>query len=488
MSAPVRVRYAPSPTGYLHVGGARTALYNYLFARRHGGEFVLRIEDTDRSRYVPGAVERLMESLRWCGLDYDEGPDVGGPHGPYQQSQRLHLYRQAADSLLSGGHAYHCFCPPESVEARRQAQKDDKAPVRVENPCVHLSGAEVAARLSRGDQHTIRLRVPAGEEIVFQDLVRGEIRFNTDQVDDQVLVKSDGFPTYHLAVVVDDHDMRISHVFRGEEWLSSVPKHLLLYRHLGYELPLFGHFPLILNPDRSKLSKRQGDVAVEDYRAKGYLPEALINFVAFLGWNPGDEREIFSMVDLVRDFTIERVGRSGAVFNLEKLNWYNQQWLRLLPPARVFDDLAPLLAGRGWTIGDPPARFSTDYAHRAWELMRDRLAFARDFPAAAGFFFEEPESYDPATVQKRWTAASPGLLRAALPDLEGLASFSAEDLESCIHRVAEAQGVKVGDLVHPLRLACSGIGKGPGLYQMMEVLGREACLRRIRRALEVLPG
>ena len=325
----VRVRFAPSPTGYLHVGGLRTALYNYLFARKNNGKFILRIEDTDRNRYVEGAVEKLISSLKWCGLEYDEGPDVEGQYGPYMQSERLALYKQHAQQLVDAGKAYYCFCTPERLEALREDQQRRKLPQAKYNKlCLSLSKKEIDEKLSSGIQHVIRLNVEPDQKIIFDDIIRGKIEFESNNVDDQVLIKGDGYPTYHLANVVDDHLMEISHVIRGEEWLSSTPKHVLLYNFFGWEKPHFAHLPLLLNPDRSKLSKRQGDVAVEDYRDKGYLKDALVNFVALLGWNAGDDQEFYYIDELIQKFSLEKVNKSGAVFDLEKLNWLNAEHLR----------------------------------------------------------------------------------------------------------------------------------------------------------------
>jgi glutamyl-tRNA synthetase len=477
-----RVRFAPSPTGFLHVGGLRTALYNYLYARKHGGTFILRIEDTDRSRFVPGAIEQLIAMLRWSGLDFDEGPEVGGPHASYLQSERLDLYHAEVRKLLDNGSAYRCFCTPERLEEMKLAQQKAKLPPRYDRTCLGLARDEVDRRAAAGAPHVVRMRVPDGETIVVHDDIRGDVEFEASALDDQVLLKSDGYPTYHLANVVDDHEMEISHVIRGEEWLPSTPKHVLLYRFFGYESPRFAHLPLLLNPDRSKLSKRQGDVAVEDYRAKGFLPEALINFVALLGWSPGDEREVFSLEELVREFSLERVNKAGAVFNLDKLRWFNQVYIRKMPLDRLLAELRPHLLERGY------GGFPDDYHRRVIDLMRERVTFVRDLVSESAWFYVDPEQYEPESVQKRWTVESPRLLRRLLPLLESLPKFEQSALEESVRTFAEREGVKAGDVVHPLRLAASGVGRGPGLYEMLETLGREASLRRIRRALEHLPA
>lgn len=477
----VRVRFAPSPTGFLHVGGLRTALYNFLFARKHGGTFVLRIEDTDRSRFVPGAVEQLIAMLRWSGLEFDEGPEVGGAFGPYLQSERLTLYHAEVDRLLANGSAYRCFCSAARLEEMKLAQQQAKLPPRYDRTCLRIAPGDVAAKVAAGEPHVVRMRVPDGETIVVHDDVRGDVAFEASALDDQVLLKSDGYPTYHLANVVDDHAMRITHVIRGEEWLPSTPKHILLYRFFDYEPPRFAHLPLLLNPDRSKLSKRQGDVAVEDYKAKGYFPEALINFVALLGWSTGDEREVFTLDELVREFSVERVNRAGAIFNLDKLRWFNQVYIRKMPAERLLADLQPALAQHGYD------RFPDAYHVRVIDLMRERVTVVQDFVAEARWFYVDPESYEPETVAKRWNAESGARLARLLGRFEALRDFDHASIEECVRGFAEAEGVKAGDVVHPLRLAASGVGRGPGLYEMLEALGRDVCLRRIRRAIDTLP-
>ncbi|MDX9925164.1 MAG: glutamate--tRNA ligase, partial [Ignavibacteriaceae bacterium] len=335
----IRVRFAPSPTGYLHVGGLRTALYNYLFAKRNNGKFILRIEDTDQSRYVEGAVENLINALKWAGLEFDEGPDKDGGFGPYFQSQRLDIYNKYAAKLVEKKNAYFCFCTPERLTSLRDEQKNQNLQAKYDKHCLSLSEAQIKENLNTGMPYVIRLKVPIGEKVVFNDIIRNRVEFDTATIDDQVLIKSDGFPTYHLANVIDDHLMEISHVIRGEEWLSSTPKHVLLYNFFGWELPLFAHLPLLLNPDKTKLSKRQGDVAVEDYRAKGYSPEALVNFVALLGWNAGDDKEFYYMDELIEKFSLDRVNNSGAVFDIQKLNWLNTEHFRKLPKENLLNQL-----------------------------------------------------------------------------------------------------------------------------------------------------
>ncbi|MCU0453963.1 MAG: glutamate--tRNA ligase [Bacteroidetes bacterium] len=473
----VRVRFAPSPTGYLHVGGLRTALYNYLFAKHHGGSFVLRIEDTDQSRKVEGAVENLIRTLRWAGLDYDEGPEKGGPYGPYVQSERLSTYREHATRLVESGKAYYCFCTSERLDELRQKQQALKLPPSYDRHCRDLPREESAKRVADGEGHVVRMKVPIGGEMTFEDRIRGKVTIAHKVIDDQVLLKSDGFPTYHLAVVVDDHHMAITHVIRGEEWLPSTPKHILLYQYFGWDAPEFAHLPLLLNADRSKLSKRQGDVAVEDYRAKGYLRDAIVNFVAFLGWNPGDERELFSLEDLVRDFSLERVGKAGAVFNVEKLQWLNQQHLRRQGAADLVPQVRQLIVDRGWTV--PP-----DAAiERAIHLMRERVTFVHDFVEFSDYLFRDPDQFDPEARAKSWPEGAADRVRRLADRLEGLSTFDHPSIEAALKDLATDLQIKPGLLVHPTRYALSGKTVGPGLYELMEFLGRETVLRRLRHAI-----
>ena len=483
MSSQVRVRFAPSPTGFLHVGGLRTALYNYLFARRNGGKFVLRVEDTDQARRVEGAVENLISTLGWAGVLYDEGPDRDGAHGPYVQSQRLDIYHRHAAELVEKGKAYHCFCTSERLEEVRQRQTAAKERASYDRLCRDLAKDEVERRLKAGEKNVIRMKIPLIGELTFNDLIRGDVSIAYEVLDDQVLLKSDGFPTYHLAVVVDDHLMEISHVIRGEEWLPSTPKHVLLYQFFGWELPKFAHLPLLLNPDKSKLSKRQGDVAVEDYRAKGYLKEAIVNFIAFLGWNPGDEREIFLMDDLVKEFSLERVGKSGAVFNVEKLDWLNFQHLRKKSDAEVLGLVREYLAGSAFAGKE----LSDEYLLTVIASMRDRASFVKDFVEKCPYFYQAPDQYDPDVVKKRWKPETREQLKALAEKFSALPSPGKEDYESALHQTSDGLGIKHSELIHPLRLAVSGVGAGPGLFDILIILGKEETLRRIQTAVDRIP-
>jgi glutamyl-tRNA synthetase len=474
MENQVRVRFAPSPTGYLHVGGLRTALYNYLFARHNGGKFILRIEDTDRTRLIEGAVENLIATLKWAGLDYDEGPDREGTCGPYIQSQRLNIYREHALKLIEKEKAYHCFCTAERLEEVRKKQLANKLSPAYDRQCRNLSREEAEKRIAKGEKYVIRMKVPDDGEMTFEDVIRGKVVIAHKMLDDQVLVKSDGFPTYHLGVVVDDHLMGITHIIRGEEWLSSVPKHILLFRYFGWDVPVMVHLPLLLNPDKSKLSKRQGDVAVEDYRRKGYLKEALVNFIAFLGWNPGDEREIFSMDQLIREFSLDRVGRSGAVFNVEKLNWLNQQHLKLKSECEIADLVRPHLQNiKG---------IEDTYLLKVIGLMKDRVTFPMDILEQGDFFFNDPQSFDNAGLKKYWDGEAAERMEMLSRRLDLLTDFSHSAIESVLRTLSDELRVTPSKLIHPARLAVSGKTAGPGLFEMMETMGKERVVRRLQHA------
>lgn len=494
----VRVRFAPSPTGLLHIGGLRTALYNYLFARRHAGTFVLRIEDTDRARYVPEAEQDITESLRWAGLYFDEGPGrdggsagAGQGYGPYRQSERGDLYREHVRRLLDSGNAYIAFDTPEQLDAMRARLQTPENPsprydattrMQMTNSLT-LPDDEVQRRLDAGDEHVVRLKVEPGHHVRFEDLIRGWVTFETDEVDDQVLLKSDGLPTYHLANVVDDHAMEITHVIRGEEWLPSVPKHLLLYDAFGWEPPAMAHLPLILSPTGGKLSKRNADkmgipVSVRDYREAGYEPEALVNFLAFLGWNPGDDRELFSLDELVDAYTIERTSHSGAQFDIDKLQWYNGQYVRALAPAEIAERARPAVEERVGPVED-------EKLEAAAALMRERLTFAHDL-AEHAYFFQDPTDYEPAGVKKRWKDDSAVLVRAYADRLDTSPEFTEESTEAIMRQLAEDQGAGFGRIIHPVRLATTGTTAGAGMFETLVLIGRDATIRRLRRAADVL--
>ncbi|WP_412063541.1 glutamate--tRNA ligase [Rubrivirga sp. IMCC45206] len=493
MSAPVRVRFAPSPTGLLHIGGLRTALYNWLLARQTGGTFVLRIEDTDRSRFVPEAEQDILDGLAWAGLTVDEGPTQGGDAGPYRQSERRALYDEAAQRLLDGGHAYVAFDTPDEIEAMKARHRSDANPsprydLATRGEMVNsltLDADDVARRLAAGDEHVVRLRVPEGETITFEDAVRGEVAFDTAEVDDQVLVKSDGMPTYHLANVVDDHAMGITDVIRGEEWLSSVPKHLLMYRALGWEAPRLAHLPLILSPTGGKLSKRSADrlgipVSVSQYRDAGYEPEAVVNFLALLGWNPGDDRELFDLAGLAQAFDVARIGRSGVQFSIDKLDWFNGQHLRMLSPAEIAGRARPAVEAAVGPVDEAALVAAAD-------LLRERLAKASDL-AEATYLFRDPETYDAGGLKKRWKEDSAALVATYADRLAAADAFTVESTEAAMRQLAEDEGAGFGRIVHPVRLAATGTSVGAGLFETLVLIGRDAVVRRLRRAAAEADG
>jgi glutamyl-tRNA synthetase len=478
----IRVRFAPSPTGYLHIGGLRTALYNYLLAKHNKGKFILRIEDTDRNRFVEGAVANLIDTLNWAGLEYDEGPDIGGEFGPYMQSERLDLYRDNIKNLLQERKAYPCFCTQERLnEVRDKFQKEGLQPM-YDKHCLYLSETEVKAKIADGIPYVVRLNVEPEKQIILQDVIRGEVVFNSSIVDDQILIKSDGYPTYHFANVVDDHFMKITHVIRGEEWLSSTPKHILLYDYFGWDKPVFAHLPLLLNPDRSKLSKRQGDVAVEDYRRKGYLKDALINFVALLGWNFADDKEYYLMNELIEKFSLEGVNKAGAVFNLEKLNWLNAEHLRKKPLPELILLLREELETTKYKVNE----YTDEFLGLVIEAMKERVSFMKEIPEKGNYLFEDPSGYDDLVVKKRWKPDSSQHLRKLSEEFSKLSDPSKEDFENALRKTSEVLGVATGELIHPLRLAVSGVGGGPGVFDICRIIGKEKTILRLNNAIEKL--
>lgn len=478
-----RVRFAPSPTGYLHIGGLRTALYNYLFARNQNGNIILRIEDTDRKRFVEGAVENLIYTLNWAGIKFDEGPGIGGSFGPYMQSERIDIYKKLVEKLVTEEKAYHCFCTPERLEQLREEQQRQKLPqAKYDKHCLKLSSDEIKEKLESNIPFVIRLNVRNDQKIIFKDIIRETVEFDTNNIDDQVLLKSDGYPTYHFANVVDDHLMEITHVIRGEEWLSSTPKHIILYDYFNWEKPIFAHLPLLLNPDKSKLSKRQGDVAVEDYREKGYLKEALINFVALLGWNYGDNKEVYEIDELIEKFSLERVHKAGAVFNLEKLNWLNYEHLRKKSDDVVLTMLKSELEKSVLEI----KYFDDNYLLRVIGVMKERVSFISEYLTKSHYFFKAPEVYEEQNLKKRWKEDSGQLLRKLKDSFEKLGSASKTDFENTLDELANNLEINKGRLVHPLRIAVSGVGEGPGVYDIVSILGKEETIRRIDTALNKL--
>lgn len=483
----VRVRYAPSPTGYPHIGNIRTALFNWLFARHTGGKFIVRIEDTDQSRKVEGAVEQILESLRWLGLDWDEGPGAGGEYGPYFQSERLALYQQYAQQLVNTGHAYRCYCSPERLAQMRAEMTERKESVRTyDRHCRDLNADAQAKLEAQGLVPVIRFKVPLSGQTTFHDLIRGDITFDNAELDDLVLLKSDGYPTYHLANIVDDHTMNVSHVMRADEWLSSTPRHVLLYAAFGWTPPLYAHLPMILGPDKSKLSKRHGATALLDYRDEGYLPEAIFNFLALLGWSLDDKTDVISREDLVKHFSLERISRTAAVFDMKKLQWMNGFYIRRLSHAELARRALPYFEKQL----PPQVKRPLDVGYVSWvvALQQERAKTLVEFPANTVFFFVEDVDYPVDLLLKGGTARGRvgELLDAAATRLDSVVTFDATGLEPPLRSLAEEMTVKTGDLFGLLRVAVTGRTAAPPLFETMAVVGRERCLRRIRSAVQRL--
>ena len=499
----VRVRFAPSPTGPLHIGGVRTALYNYLFARQHGGDLVFRIEDTDSHRFVPGAEDYIIESFRWLGIKFDEGVSFGGNHGPYRQSERRAIYKKYVDQLLADGKAYIAFDTPEQLEAKRAEiqnfQYDAKTRMQMTNSLT-LSKEEVERRINDGEQYVVRFMVEPGIEVHVDDMIRGDVKIKSDILDDKVLYKSaDELPTYHLANIVDDHLMEITHVIRGEEWLPSAPLHVLLYRAFGWEdtMPTFAHLPLLLKPEgKGKLSKRDGDRlgfpvfplewhdpktgdVSSGYRESGYFPEAVVNFLALLGWNPGTEQEMFSPDEFVEQFDIHKCSKSGAKFDYQKGIWFNHEYILRKSNEEIADLFAPIVANNG--VDESMERITQVVA-----MMKDRVSFVKELWPLCSFFFIAPTEYDQKTVKKRWKEDSAKVMGELAEVLNGIDDFSIEGQEPVVMKWVEDKGYKLGDVMNAFRLALVGIGKGPGMFDISAFLGKEETIKRLQRAIEVL--
>ena len=484
MSNRVRVRFAPSPTGEPHVGNIRTAIFTWLFARHHEGTLIVRVEDTDQARVVAGAIEQLLDALRWLCIDWDEGPEVGGAYGPYFQSRRLEVYHREAQRLLGAGHAYACFCSPERLAEMRKEQSRLKQPLGYDRRCRDLGEDELKGLRGDGVSPVVRFKMPLDGVTTMTDLIRGEVSFENRRVDDFVMLKSDGFPTYHLANVVDDHHMEVSHVLRAEEWLSSSPRHLQLYRSFGWDPPKFAHLPMILAPDRSKLSKRHGATSILEYREMGYLPQAMVNFLTLLGWSLDDKTDIISVDGLIEHFELDRVGKAGAVFSLDKLNWMNGHYIRHLS----VDCLADALLDYWRTYPPPeiPELPEKERLLRIVPLIQERLKTLSDAAALTPFFFNEAVEYDTADlVQKGMdVTGTKRALEAAFAGLSGASPFDSESLEMLLRPLAQELSVKTGQLFGSLRVATTGLRVAPPLFQTMEVLGREKTLASIRAAID----
>lgn len=488
--APVRTRYAPSPTGRPHIGNMRNAIYSWLLARRHGGQFIFRLEDTDRERYDAASELAQYEALKALGLDYDEGPDIGGPYAPYVQSQRLERYQAVAEELIASGSAYRCWCDRDRLaRVREERQRRNIHPFGYDRHCRHLSREEQAQRAAAGGPSVVRFAIPEEGVTQFEDLARGTVTYPNAELDDHVLLKSDGFPTYHLACVVDDHDMRITHVIRSDEWLPSTPRHVLTYRALNWEIPQLVHPPLIQGRDAqsgkvAKLSKRHGAVYVGEYLQQGYLPEALVNFLVLLGWSPGGDREVMSRAEMIDLFDPTGVNPSPSLFDADKLLWMNGVYLRALDPQELLGRAIPYLAEAGLIDPEPDAEIR-DYLLRVIGLEQERLKLLSELPDLARFFLEEPPQYDPAAVRKRLEKPEAGpLLARAVAGLQEIEDWSAASIEAAVRAAAEESAVKAAELIHPLRVAATGRMTGPGLFEALELLGRERTLKRIQSALQ----
>jgi len=502
----IRVRFAPSPTGPLHIGGVRTALYNYLFARKNGGKMILRIEDTDQTRYVPGAEQYIVESLQWCGIQFDEGVSTGGPHAPYRQSERKEMYHAYAENLLQKGCAYYAFDTPEILDKLRKEAEASKntfvynAVTRKQlRNSLSMPAEEVKQCLERGDHYVIRILIPEEGHIIVEDLIRGTVKVECAQLDDKVLYKSDGMPTYHLANVVDDHLMEISHVIRGEEWLPSAPMHVLLYKYFGWEdtMPQFAHLPLLLKPDgNGKLSKRDGDrlgfpvfplrwtdpktgEVSSGYRESGYFPDAFINMLALLGWNPGTEQELFDMDGLIQAFSLEHVGKSGSKFDLEKAKWFNHQYLIQKSDKELTGLFMPVLKEKNIEVCE-------EYVAQVIPLIKERVHFISEMWDQSWFLFVAPESYDEQIIKKRWSPEMPGILHNIIQVLKTAEPFTREHLETLVKGHIQDNNLNMGQVMNVLRLCMVGSSTGPDLLSMMALLGKDFVIPRIERAIEMI--
>lgn len=486
----IRTRFAPSPTGFLHVGGLRTALYAYLFTKQNKGDFILRIEDTDQTREVGGATQKLLESLKWTGLEPDEGVITDkqgkiaekGNLGPYIQSKRTKLYQKYAKKLVEDNNAYYCFCSPERLENLRRQQQAEKKPTHYDWHCRHLTKQEIEEKLEKKVKYVVRMKVPENQELTFVDWVRGEVKIRTADIDDQVILKSDGFPTYHLANVIDDHLMKISHVIRGEEWLPSTPKHILLYMFLKWETPQFIHLPLLLNSDKSKLSKRQGDIAIEDYWAQGYLPEALINFIALLGWNPGTDQEIFSLAELIKKFNLTKIHKAGAVFNQKKLDWMNSEYIKKIDDKQFTELTRPILEKKFQNL--------PNNLEKILKLEKERINRLNEVGDNVKFFFTDDLKYDPQLLIWKKTDQEITIknLEILINELKKyqIGDWTSAKLEKNILKFIKQNNLNNGDVLWPMRVALTGEQKSPPPFEIAEILGQEKSLARLNIALNFL--
>ncbi len=485
----MRTRFAPSPTGHLHIGVCRTALFAWALARHHGGQFLLRIEDTDKTREVEGALQTIQADLRWLGLEWDEGPDVGGPAGPYVQSERLDIYQKYAEQLVAEGKAYRCYCTRERLDALRETQAAAKLPPGYDRHCRDLSPEEQRRHEAAGDSSVIRIKMPLEGETVYEDALRGEIRFENRLLDDYIAIKSDGFPTYNFANIIDDHLMEITHIIRGEEFLSSTPRFVVAYHHLGWEPPVMIHVPLVLGPDGKKLSKRHGDTRLQEYAEQGYLPEAIVNFLGLIGWSPGEDLEIFSRDELVRRFSIDRFHKSPGIFDLTKLEWMNGVYLREMPPEELAQRVRPWLEASGLLSKDPSEE-EMAYLVSLIPLVHARMKTLAEAPEKLDVFLKDEIAYDPAAVKKHLSGPGTAALLEWVADAleEGVDFADPEAVEAAVRSAGEAMGATGGKIIHPVRVAVTGRMVGPGLFETMAAVGKARCQSRLRHAAQLAKG
>lgn len=481
----VRVRFAPSPTGYLHIGGARTALFNWLFAHKMGGKLILRIEDTDTERLKEDSVSQILTSLKWLGINWDEGPEVGGDCGPYYQSERLDIYKKYAEQLLAEGKAYYCFCTPADLEAQREKQRAAKQPFRYARTCRDLSKEEVEQRIAAGESYSVRVKIPLEGTITVHDLIHGDVTFNMDQFDDFVIVKSNGMPTYNFAVVVDDHLMGMTHVLRAEEHLSNTPKQLLIYEALGWEPPKFGHMPMILAPDRSKLSKRHGATSVEEFRSQGYLAEAIVNYLTLLGWGPGDERELFTLNETVDLFELEQMSKKAAIYDTKKLTWMNGQYLSELPLEKILPEAKAFFIKDGLVTEDWFTAHE-EYFAKLVDVVRVRVKTLQEVADASTYFFKDITEYDAKGVAKHFKPESVAILEQCIAAIEADDVYDLATTEAAYNKIAADNDLSLGKVIHPTRLALTGRTVSPGMFDVMVLLGKEKTLNRLNKAVEYI--
>ena len=481
----VRVRFAPSPTGYLHIGGARTALFNWLFARKHNGKLVLRIEDTDTERLKADSVSQILVSLKWLGLNWDEGPEVGGPNGPYFQSQRLEIYKKYVDQLLKEGKAYYCFCTPAELEAQREKQRQAKQPFRYARTCRDLSKEEVEKRLAAGEPHSIRIKIPVDGTMTVHDLIHGDVEFDLTQFDDFVIVKSNGIPTYNFAVVIDDYLMQITHVLRAEEHLSNTPKQILIYEARGFKVPKFGHMPMILAPDRSKLSKRHGATSVEEFRSQGYLAPAIVNYLTLLGWAPDAEQEIIDLPTTVQEFELEKMSKKAAIYDTKKLTWLNGHYLNSMPLTEIVKEAEPFFVESG-LVTAAWIKEHKEFFNHLIDVVRVRVKTLQEVVDASTYFFKDFTEYDAKGVAKQFKDGAEELLQYCREQLAALPDFTLASTEKCYNDIAAAKGLGLGKVIQPSRLALTGRTVSPGMFDVMTLLGREKTLARLDAAIKFI--